>query len=79
MKKNLNVKNIKTTMKQIYLDCLEIDDFSEYIEIFDSFRMMRCLGFLTYDEWDKIWKYDSELSSIEKSMLVGDCTWLNEI
>lgn len=64
MKKNFNVKTIKNELKMMYgrvMDDNLPETTDDYIKLFNSIRMMHDMGFLTWDEWKKIYEYDTEL------------------
>ena len=68
MKKNFNVKTIKNELTEMYnrvMDETKPETTNDYIELFNGIRLMRSLGFLTWDEWEKIYEHDVKLFEME--------------
>ena len=56
----ISMRQIKKTMKELFIVWAERGDES-YFEIFNSFRTMKHLDLISYEEWTKIYEYDREL------------------
>ncbi len=56
----ISMRQIKKAMKELFIVWAERGD-ERYFEFFNSFRTMKHLDLITYEEWTKIYEYDREL------------------